>query len=212
MDFGQIYGFYGLCIILLQSLQSDDDSLKTNISIWNTSPSWRASLSLELSFFYTCWLVLVRQGGGGEGSEGGGGGWGGGGGGWGRGGGRGHISFSFSSCRAHSSSPSFDETREQTWEEGGDLWPTEVCQPVKAVALLMNSQCNQRSVRGGHRSAVLPQEAASCSLKPVISTRFPFIILKGRFPLLDAWPRAAWEVTGTLTTLTRVHIPSSSWI
>lgn len=83
----------------------------------------------------------------------------------GRGGG-GHISFSFSSCRAHSSSPFFDETREQTWEEGGDLWPTEVCQPVKAVALLMNSQSNQRGVRGGHRSAVVLQEAASCSLKP----------------------------------------------
>lgn len=36
----------------------------------------------------------------------------------------------------------FDETGEQTWEESGDLWPTEVCQPLKPVALLMNSQCN----------------------------------------------------------------------
>lgn len=68
----------------------NDDSLETNISIWNTSPSRRVSLRLQLSFFSPCRLVLVWRGDGG------------GGGGGGRGG-RGYISFSFSSCRAHSS-------------------------------------------------------------------------------------------------------------
>lgn len=91
------------------------------ISISNTSSGikGRVSARSHLSFFCAQKLVLVRRRGG-----------------WSR-----YISFSFSSHRPHSSQP-FDETREQTWAESGDLWPVEVCKPLKPSALLMNSQCN----------------------------------------------------------------------